>query len=147
MRTYRTGDDVPYGFYVSPRQLDLVHTGVAGQRLEGKPGATYRRIPTWLMVLASPVFGGAFVLLFPMLVLGALLWGVGVTLGKVAKAVGRQLTAPAAQVGRVRWAPATVYLQDQGEAQEPNPAAVEPEAQDPLADLDAQVAARREGES
>jgi len=75
--TWQATDSAPYGVYVSTRPLDLRFVGADGEPLDGRKGATYRRLPTALVIATSPLFGALFVLAFPLIVavaMVAVLW-------------------------------------------------------------------------
>ena len=68
MKTYQNGSQVEYGIYVSPKSIDCRFVGADSETLDGKPNATYYRLPTLLAVAAAPVLGGLFVMTFPIIV-------------------------------------------------------------------------------
>jgi hypothetical protein len=82
METVHSGDKVKAGVYVAVRALDVQHVGAEGETLQGKAGATYRRVPTTLLLLGGPVLGGLFVLLFPAVVAVAILIALAQLAGK-----------------------------------------------------------------
>ena len=97
MKTYRNEEIAPYGVYVSLRALDIQVVDGEGEKLSGRPGATYRRIPMPLLVLLSPVIGGAFVLLFPVLVLMAVAMAAGNALARLARPLSEHYADQAEQ--------------------------------------------------
>ena len=102
MKKTESGQPAKYGFYVSASPVDARFVGADGEPLEGRTGARYTRVPTWLFLLLSPVIGGAFVLAFPLLVVGALLYAIWATFA--AKVLGR------AHLARSSWQPAMAHF-------------------------------------
>lgn len=106
MRTYKSGTEVGYGLYAAPKALDVRFVGCDGEILEGKPGASYFRLPIALMILASPVLGGLFVIAFPMLVvLFAAYSVIEFALNKLGVAAKAN-----AHIAVMRWEPNASYL-------------------------------------
>ncbi len=71
MKRYENDSQAPYGMYLSTRPFDVRLVNGHSDRLEGIEGASYRRLPMWLVVALGPILGGAFVLLFPLVVLAS----------------------------------------------------------------------------
>lgn len=127
MKRYDANQPAPYGLYLSTRPFDIRFVGAEGEPLEGKDGASYRHVPTWLAVLLAPALGGAFVLAFPIIVLVAIFGAIG---GALFKGVGKRHS----YVARNGWQPAAAYFdkKDASRTDGDTPA-------DELADLDAEV--------
>lgn len=106
MKTYKSGENARYGIYIAPRALDFRFVGADGERLEGKDGASYLHLPALLVILASPVLGGVFVLGFPVLVVGF----VAVMIAKLAGEQTRALYEQHLHLSINRWEPTTAYL-------------------------------------
>lgn len=136
MKTYQAGQNVPYGVYTSLRPLNL-HYMADNETLPGS--GDYTRLPTWLMVLASPAIGGAFVMAFPFICLVA----VAAALGKFTANTVQSMATRNAHLVQMNWEPSAAYLDGDGKA--PNPAA-DLDADDDLDVLKAEVAKRREAE-
>lgn len=116
MKTYRSGEKVGYGLYVAPNVLDVRFVGSEGETLEGKDHGKYVRLPVVLMVLASPIIGGVFVLAFPLLVVliaayAVLEFGLA-KIGSVAKAN--------AHLAFMRWEPTAAYLNKKNKKEKEN---------------------------
>lgn len=137
MKRFQVGHAAPYGLYVSRRPLAVHFVGADGEALEGKPGASFVRLPTWMIAVLAPALGGAFVMLFPLLVIAAVF-------AAVATLVSRKFASSHAYVTRVGWEPSAAYFKKdhtKGEAETETPAA------DPALDaLEAEVAARAAAE-
>ena len=138
MLTYKSGSPARYGVYVAPRHFDLRVVGADNEPIEGKPGARYLRIPTLLLVALCPLIGGAFVLFFPFVIIGA----VAVVLLQEARKLIGGVAEDGAHLAQVRWQPGAAYLNGDKEAG----ADGEPALTDELADLEAEVRARRDQE-
>jgi hypothetical protein len=134
MKRYANGTEAPYGLYLSSNPPDATFVGSEGEVIDGQDGATYVRVPTWLLVVVAPLLGGAFVVAFPALVLATILWVLG---SAAVKAVSRQH----AYVVRVGWQPAMAHFKKGSEAKS-DEASEEPELQD----LEAEVSERAEAE-
>ena len=140
MNTYSTGQSAPYGVYASAKPLDLCFVSAEGDTLEGKDGSRYVRIPTLLVIALSPAIGGAFVMLFPVLILAALA-------GTLAQVVARGVRSAFnrnAHVAQMRWEPAAAYLHKNGE--DADESADDAEADDQLENLAEEVEVRRDAE-
>ena len=106
MERYTAGSKAPYGLYLSTKPLDIRLVNGEGEHLEGLRDASYMRLPMWMVVLFGPAFGGAFVLLFPLLVLAS----------PIAALMGRLKTADDhAYVVRGGFQPAMSYFKGEGE--------------------------------
>ena len=53
MKTYMSGQSVPYGVYASLKPLDLRFAGAEGEILDGRDGTTYTRLPAALVLLLA----------------------------------------------------------------------------------------------
>ena len=140
MATYRFDQCVRYGVYMSLRPLSARFVSADGASLEGAQGATYRRLPTILVVALGPLIGGAFVLAFPLIVAGALL----LALGRLTMRALRHSADRSAHLAKVRWEPATAYLHS-GETGSDGVPDDDPQ-QEALDDLEHEVAERRAAE-
>lgn len=103
MNSYNSGDRVKYGAYVSKSPLDIRMVESDGDVLDGRSGASYKRISTPLAVAASPLLGGAFVMLFPLAV-------VSFACFYAAKSIATSVFGNTAQLAVVRWDPTTAYI-------------------------------------
>lgn len=102
MIKFDSGDQVPYGLYAAPL-MDVRFVGADWEILDGKPGKKYVRLPISLMIAASPILGGVFVLAFPLIVVAMVVYsGFSFAVGKIAK------TLPQFSVNN--WEPAVSYL-------------------------------------
>ena len=103
MKRTMNHEPATYGLYLSTRPLDLRFVGADGEALDGRDGASYRRIPTWLAVLVGPILGGLFVIAFPLIAIVAFL-GTAIT------AAVRAATHRHAYVARSTWQPAVSFF-------------------------------------
>lgn len=138
-RLFDTGEVVRWGVYVGLNRLCVSYVSADDERLDGDAGTRFLRVPTWLVVVGSPLIGGLYVVLFPFLLAAALLT---VLVGLVAAPFSRA----SEDVGRLatsHWEPSAAYLEH------PEQDAAEPsmQADNPLSDLEAEIAARRAAES
>jgi hypothetical protein len=140
MKSYRDQESVPYGLYLSTQPLDVRFVGADGELLQGRPEASYSRLPILAVLVAGPVLGGAFVLAFPIVILVTLT----AAFGQLAARWLRGLFHEQVPVVRARWAPAAAYLNDT-EAATGDPEA-EADEDSELEDLEAEVEAAREHE-
>ncbi|OIP29999.1 MAG: hypothetical protein AUK47_26195 [Deltaproteobacteria bacterium CG2_30_63_29] len=135
MKTYQAGQNVPYGVYTSMRPLNLHYMSDS----ETLPGTgEYTRIPTWLMVVASPAIGGLFVMAFPFICLVA----VAAALGKLAANTVHSMATRNAHLVQMNWEPGAAYLDGKGQSATPT-------SDDDDLDLEAlkaEVAKKREAE-
>lgn len=138
MKTWKSGQKVTYGVYVSTKPFDVRFVGADDETLDGRTGAEYRRIPTLLMVAMAPVLGGVFVMAFPAVVV--LLAVVG--LGRFAWRQVAGVTGDTAHLAVMRWEPSTSYLKNTTET----PADAKPAPDAALSDLRDEVKARRDDE-
>ena len=138
MLTYKSGSPARYGVYIAPRHLDLRVVGADNEPIEGKAGARYLRIPTLLLVALCPLIGGAFVIFFPFVILGA----VALVLFQEARKLFRGVAGDGVHLAQVRWQPGAAYLN--GDKEEAAAGEATPSAE--LADLEAEVRARRDEE-
>ena len=137
MKRYTTNQPATYGLYVSARPLDVQLIGADGETLRGREGASYRRLPMWAVVALGPALGGVFVMAFPLLVIAAVL-------GTLATLAVRAVTTRHAYVAQSTWQPAVSFFDARAEGPDAAPKA--PESADGVADLQAEVARRAEGE-
>lgn len=106
MKMHRSGDVTNQGIYISVWPPDCRFVGAPGEALDGREGLTYRRVPAVLALLLSPLFGGAFVLLFPVLVI----LGTGLLATTLAARAIRSLLERHWYLASARWEPVTAYL-------------------------------------
>lgn len=135
MERYTRNQPVKYGVYVASRPPDICMVGEDGERLDGKAGASYLRLPTWSLFALAPALGGLFVFAFPALVVVALGYAAVLAVWKPAAKVANEH----AYVAQMRWTPEAAYLQHD-EGQEANPEADQGDA------LAQQVSAQRDKE-
>lgn len=139
MKTYLSGKPARGGVYVAPRRFDLRVVGADGEILEGKPNAKYIRIPTLLVIAMGPAIGGAYVVAFPFVIIGAL----AVVLYGGLRRLASSTAESQAHLAQVRWQPGAAYLNGSENAGK----ASEVEAADgELGDLEEEIRARREKE-
>lgn len=72
-RLFSAGEVVRWGIYVGVNRLCVSYVSAENVPLEGEAGARFVRVPTWMVVVGSPVIGGLYVVLFPFLLGAALL--------------------------------------------------------------------------
>jgi hypothetical protein len=106
MKTYKTMQAARYGLYTSSNPIDVRFVGAEGEALDGLPGASYRRVPTPLALVAAPLLGGAFVMAFPVLVLVAAF----VVVARFAATAVAQTLQEQAFLASPRWQPVMSYL-------------------------------------
>jgi len=141
VRTYSAGEQVPWGVYLAVNRPAVRHVSATGEVLASRPGTRFVRVPTWLLVLASPVVGGLYVVLFPIILAGVI---ASFLIHLVNVAIRRAL-ARHGHLAHARWEPAASYLRPlQRDAAEE--ATTEEGIDEELRDLEAEVATRREQE-
>jgi hypothetical protein len=104
MKAYFADESVGYGLYFSG--LDFRFVGSDGEKLEGRPGKTYRKLPMFFTIAMSPILGGVFVMAFPVIV-------VLMTVYAVFQFFGKKLTKEIARNCHLavhRWEPTVSYL-------------------------------------
>jgi hypothetical protein len=106
MKTYTSQDTASYGVYISAVPPDVCFVGNEGETLEGRQNARYVHVPTPLVLVLSPLFGAAFVLLFPLFILV----GVGMAVSAFVSDKVEGFASEHAYLVRVGWEPATAYL-------------------------------------
>ncbi len=106
MKTYKTNESVSYGLYLSIRSMDVRFVGAEGETLEGKPGADYIKVPVLLALLFSPILGGVFVLGFPLIVVGVLIYAAC----HLAAEQVRSTISNHAHLALWKWEPTAAYL-------------------------------------
>ena len=141
MKQYLNGKKVPNGFYFSVKPVDFQYVSADKEVLMGrKKATTYKRIPSLLMMVVAPAFGGAFVLLFPALVALTIL---GVLGGTVVRQLMKAVDSTAHYLNDMHFQPAMSYLKwrkgSQQESQE-----LPPEIPAELKDLEEEITKRRE---
>jgi len=128
------GESVGWGIYVGINRLCVCYVSAPDEPLEGQPGTRYLRVPTWMVLIGSPLLGGLYVLLFPLVMAGALLAVVGSLIAapfaRASQRYGRLTTST--------WQPNAAYLNRPTEDKSSSG-----QAEDPLADLSEEVEARR----
>lgn len=131
MKTYQNNENAPYGLYLSFRRPDIRFVGADGESLEGVDGATYRRLPTPLVVAAGPVLGGLFVIAFPVLIILATIVG----LGRLITTRVRATADEHAYLASGRYEPSMAYLnKGEGEGEDAELADLEKEVETARAD-------------
>jgi hypothetical protein len=74
MRRYQGSQWVKAGYYVSPARREIVSIERDGGELPGESGVRFFRIPFPLLMIVSPILGAMYVVLLPVLGLGAIVW-------------------------------------------------------------------------
>jgi len=105
MKTYRSGETVAPGLYLSVRQLAFKAVDEEGP-LPGAAGETYRRVPALMMLVVGPLLGLVYVMFLPFLGVAMVTWLLGVKGVHAAEATARQ----AARVLRPGWEPAMAFF-------------------------------------
>jgi len=137
MKTFKTGDQVGHGMYLSIKAFDACYVGSDQESLAGKKDANYVRIPSLLMVVLAPVMGGLFALFFPVIVLAMM---IGAASKLVANGVSAFIRSQA-HVAEMEWQPGAAYLKKtKGKGKN-----IGDKGQD-LKDLNKEVNQRRHGE-
>lgn len=72
-RLYTSGERVSWGVYVGLNRPCLSYVGASDEPLEGAQATRFARVPTWLVILGSPLIGLLYIVLFPFLLGAALL--------------------------------------------------------------------------
>ncbi len=139
MKTYQSGKPARGGVYVAPRRFDLRVVGADGEALEGKPEAKYVRIPTPLVIAMGPAIGGAYVVAFPFVIIGAL----AVVLVGGVRRMASSAAENQAHLAQVRWQPGAAYLNGSENA---GTKGEDESSGDELDDLEKEIRARREKE-
>ena len=106
MKTYQAGKQVEYGIYISPKSIDCRFVGADNETLEGKPNATYYRLPTIVAIAAAPILGGIFVMTFPLLIIMMFAYAVC----KPLIDAGKYLAKESEFLGSFQWQPTAAYL-------------------------------------
>ena len=106
MKTYQSGQKVKYGIYVAPKAWDARFVGADDETLDGKDNAEYIHLPSALLLLATPIMGGVFVLAFPLIVIGWCFGAIGLVIARGVKS----LVESQAYVVQMRWEPSAAYL-------------------------------------
>ena len=106
MKTFKTGEKVGYGLYISAKALDIRFVGSDGETLEGKRGVEYTRLSGLLVVAAAPVIGGVFAMAFPFIVIGM----VFAALFKGVYSLVAGTVKEHAHLATMQWQPTAAYL-------------------------------------
>ncbi|HAR42188.1 MAG TPA: hypothetical protein DCS07_06095 [Bdellovibrionales bacterium] len=106
MKTYKSGTQVQYGIYISPKALDFRFVGADNETLEGKSGAQYYRLPTLIAILSAPALGGLFVMTFPVIVVIM----VALAIVKAITSAVSSLVQERAHLVNMQWQPSAAYL-------------------------------------
>jgi hypothetical protein len=85
MKRYFGSEWVKAGYYLSPARRRIESIGKEGGELPGEAGARYFRIPLPILMMVSPILGAAYVILLPVIGIGAILWLVSEKLVAVAR--------------------------------------------------------------
>ena len=78
MKSYSGGATAPDGMYFNPKQWEFVR--ISHDKMPSLPGGkgdSYHRVWAWLIIIAGPVFGLVFVILLPLIGIGALIGYTG----------------------------------------------------------------------
>lgn len=138
MKKYTPGTPVRSGIYVALWPPTGRFVSMDGDTLEGRADARYFRVPSILLLLASPIIGGLFVILFPVMILAAF----GIALTAVVVRLLRPAADHASLLANVGWQPAEAGFNGTRKDGEAPPAAERTEDAD-LKKLAEQVEARR----
>jgi hypothetical protein len=87
-RVHTAGEEAEWGVYVALNHLAVSHVSATGERLGGEVGTRFLRVPTWLLVVGSPIVGGIYVVFFPVILAVALVAAVGGALLRATRAPG-----------------------------------------------------------
>lgn len=138
MTRYVGGSKVESGYYVNTSSLAVVSLPADGP-LPGGEGDRFVRVPWPLLLLATPVVGGAFVIAYPIFGFSMMLLGLAKKVAGAAGAGARELAATMAPGHAVGEAHLTGKP---GEAARPGqgPAPRDPE----IEDLEKEIRERRE---
>lgn len=139
MKKVQSGTPVRSGVYVSLWPPDSRFVGMDGDALEGRPGTRYVRVPSFLLLVASPIIGGLFVILFPVMILAAL----GIALAVLVLRILRPAADSASLLARVGWRPVEASFNGSADAGDPS---AEGTQDAELKELAEKVEARREEE-
>ena len=74
MRRNYGSDWVKAGYYFSPSQWKIATIAREGGELPGEVGVRYIRIPVPLLMIAAPIMGALYVVVLPVIGIGAILW-------------------------------------------------------------------------
>jgi hypothetical protein len=145
--TCDAGQSVREGVYVGVTHLGARYVSAPNEALEGEPGQRFVRVPTALMLLASPFVGAAYVVAFPFIAAMAL---VGM-LAHVVMDAARNAWEEHAHLADLRWSPAAAYLvpesKDTPNADATQTPAPQAELDPTLAALNDEISARRAEET
>lgn len=143
-RTWNAGQAVREGVYVGVNHLGARYVSAPDEPLTGESGARFVRVPTLVMLLASPFIGAAYVVAFPFIAAAALL---GVLVHLVTDTF-QKAWSDHAHLADLRWSPAAAFLVPEHTPEGETKAEGEPAPLDPtLQALDAEVEARRATET
>ena len=87
-KVHEAGEATEWGVYVAMNHMAVSHVSATGERLGGEVGTRYLRVPTWLLVVGSPIVGGFYVVFFPVILAVALVAAVGGALFGAPRSVG-----------------------------------------------------------
>ncbi len=139
MRTIATGMQVERGYYFGTRSWTVQPIARSGERLTGRAGEPWLRIPTPVAFALTPFLGALFLVFLPLIGF----WMTGVALKRpVARFLGALATRFAATV-QPGWQPGEAHLTGKRGSAEPS-VEIEP---DPLDALEREIAALRAARS
>lgn len=132
------GELVDWGIYVGVNRLCVCYVSAPNEALEGEAETRYLRVPTWMVLVGSPIIGGLYVLLFPVIMAGALVAVlVSLAVTPFARASERW-----GQLAGSQWQPSAAYL-DRAPQPKAEDEVESSDTPDPLADLAEEVKTRR----
>lgn len=141
MKRHHGGTEVRPGFYWSLGEWSVVTVSRTSGTLPGGAEQRYVKVPAPLLLLLAPLMGGLYVMFLPFI-------GFAVALGfagaKVSRALERAFAGLIATVSPA-WQPGEAYFAGKHEGEHAE--AGEGEAATPLASLEREVEAKRQGEA
>ena len=150
MRRYYGGGKVKAGFYWSPQGWEIHPIPGKGAILPGEAGTHYYRVPMLLMLFGAPLLGMAYVIFLPFIGFAMVLSFLGQKLYHLGQRVAYSLL----DVVVINWRPGEAYLVGKKKGgqkrvlvpPEETPGVIETKEEDYLAELEKEIAARREAE-
>ena len=103
MKKYFSGQIVEAGLYVS--KFDVQYVSLDNEALGGTSKSYIRLHPIFMMLLA-PILGGIFVISFPLIVIGMVLFAAGQLIAAFAKEQARSI----ATLATFNWTPNAAFL-------------------------------------
>jgi hypothetical protein len=140
MTTFESGTAVKNGYYVDTAGFTVATIANDGDRLPGKAGARWLRVPVLAVMAAAPVIGGLFVVALPFIGFGLGAWAIG-------RAVGAKVKGGAAEIAATVAAPlATGSAHLTGAPGAKDAPAAGAKADEKVEALAKEIAEKREGE-